>query len=322
MTDRHDDQFDPRAVQGGVDPEALSAASRLRAAADAEIPEPEGLGDADRTRLAFERELKESVARVMREPAAAPPGLRDSVSQILASGISAAASDVRTSNEAPVGRGHAAHNGLGSSDRSFWSGGPRMWMSLAAALLLVASAALLLQVASVPNGFNRGAGQASATIIEGVGRAELVGFMADEHDRCATFTPAALAKFSVTTLDQACEEAGSYLRTPLDPDSLLPGHYTFAGYGPCRVPGGGKSVHMIYRTDEPGFVPISLFIQERSDRCRLDEGRTYIVSCKESPSPLFVWRRGGLIFYLVSPDQTPAESVPADLGAPDEVVRI
>jgi hypothetical protein len=330
MTERPEKKFeasgDPPALPhdgrdaGVVDPSTLSPAARVRAIADEEVAVPSSLTDAEAGQVAFERSLREHVARAMHEPSSAPPALHDRVASILAAGAASAGEDA-------AGKGDAASppeiRTLGSSDRSFWSGGPRLWMSIAAAVLLVASAGVLFNVVGLPE---QPAGQqslAEATpIINGVPRSQLVGFMTREHDRCATLSPEVMRKLSITSLDGACAAATEYFGAPINAAELLANDYTFAGYGRCGVPGGGKSVHLVYKPRNASLQPISLFIQEDRGGCRLEEGRTYVVACEESPSPLFVWRREGLIFYLVSPQRMPAESTPTQLGAPSERVEI
>ncbi len=91
--------------------------------------------------------------------------------------------------------------------------------------------------------------------------------------------------------------------------------YVFERAGLCHVP--GKSVHLIYRAlPETGRNDqISVWIQSAADSrivASLEEGRVYRAGPRDSAHPLVVWKRGGMLFFVVG-DGQPSVDAAADV---------
>lgn len=258
----------------------LSRAAALRAAADGELA-PHKLGDvsdSEDASIAFEKALRESVGRVMGNKSA-PDALRQRIAAALAAAPEPAAADTGALRT-PMGD---------TASRSFWSGTRRRF-ALAAMLALVVTAAI---VASFQFSLFRGSGISAA-----------IHFIDNEHDRCATFGKAFERKFTATTDADSIRTAveilnsiPSVLEFPIA--SLQQAGYEFAGLGGCRIPGDGKSVHLIYRSSRQAVEPMSLFIQVDTGATDLAEGRSYIHHlADEADQTICIWRIDGFIYYL------------------------
>lgn len=118
-------------------------AARLRGVADGELPDHDAVSEDQRARVAFERTLRERVTSVM-GTASAPAGLHDRLTAAIAEENNAAEHARRaaqlnapseTENTAPIRR----------TSPSFWAGGGRRWVGVAAALVLTATVFVISQ---------------------------------------------------------------------------------------------------------------------------------------------------------------------------------
>jgi hypothetical protein len=77
--------------------------------------------------------------------------------------------------------------------------------------------------------------------------------------------------------------------------------YVLAGVGPCHVPGGGASVHLLYEPKDPSTGgPVSLFLQEATEaHAGLREGVVYM-SAREGPPMVRIWRVGDVVYHAVT----------------------
>jgi hypothetical protein len=145
-------------------------------------------------------------------------------------------------------------------------------------------------------------------------RTSLARFVAGEHTR---------------TLDEAYADrkyiykapgdAADALRADLKTDPVIPpcgNANKFAGASPCGVPGKGPSAHMQFVLpvhDENGALiegaegrKVSVFVKQDKGELELAEGVTYLVNaeaCNLTDVYIAVWRRGGLLYTLVSEDR-------------------
>jgi hypothetical protein len=278
-------------------PEPLDHASLIRAAADGELSNDDrqafdSLCASDATtqnRVAFERALRSSTSRVMAEPTRAPQSVRAAVENIFDEELAAARS-------------------FQTRHRSFWSG-RTAWASIAAAILLVAAVSI---VTNLPFGGSLprlGPPFASRFVNAST-------FVVSEHDRCSMFDDYFENKFTVRDQNDASSQAVDLLGASPVSLSLDQTGYEFAGSGKCAVPGGGVSMHVLYKPTAPDRPAMSVFLQKVTRPCPLEDGVRYRLRT-DSGDPVLVWCDGDLIYYIFCPD-TAVEQVAAQmLNAPD-----
>lgn len=98
--------------------------------------------------------------------------------------------------------------------------------------------------------------------------ASLVNFLASEHSRCSE-VGSSHANRKLTTRDPQDAVALVARFVPIDPARLLDAAgegYIFLGAGPCAVPGGGSSIHLVFVSDDESCAPVSIFLQDASSR--------------------------------------------------------
>ncbi len=209
-----------------------------------------------RDRVEFERSLRERIGVVLGTSAAsAPEGLSEQIRAALAS------ADFETVEEAaPVNLPPEPHREQVSNDRrwSLWGGPVRVnYLAVAACLALVSGAVLWGIFGSPINNFVPG-------------QADMVGdiatFTAQEHIRCADSEENRAAKAKYHDPEKTLEALQEHLSLVGPPPILFDFTdigYDFYGGGPCMVPGGEPSFHLIYihpsEHDQPVKL-ISIFI--------------------------------------------------------------
>jgi hypothetical protein len=259
----------------------LSIGALLRLGADDELTAPERdrlaahlrAHPEDAARLDTERALRARVGRILDRSPGAPADLRDSVASILRSDAS----------EAPVIR---------RTDRSFWrrSLAP---LAIAASLVFVVSASIVIRQAAVRS--------TDAAWMDANLGAEVAGFVEREHSRCVGLDDATNMKFVTSTLDGAHalieERLGAGART-LD---LSGQGLELTGAGACHVPGEGRSVHLLYRPVDGDGGAVSLFVQAGAPDFRGVDSSCLCLTDLVEGEEVLVWRRDGLVFYLVCP---------------------
>lgn len=274
-------------------PDRWSDAERCRAQADGEAP----LTESSDPRIAFEQELKRRVARAMQGDAA-PADLRARVFARL--------------SEAPV-HTHigATHAGRPHRRRSLWWAAAAL-VVIAGGLALVLPTRLSLigpssQIAQTPG------------MLAPERLARLISFTASQHDQCALLSDAFNSKMKARTEAEASKIAIELLpKVPsvldLQCGALAKAGYQFAGLGRCAVPGRGRSAHLIYKPD-PAIAPnapiVSLFVQEDVGDLPLEFGCALRSQPCDSTTGdgcvccVTMWRKDGLIYYLVAPPLSP-----------------
>lgn len=246
----------------------------------------------DRARIDAERGLRARVGQLGAQAPAPSSDLRERVAGILAGDASEA--------DAPVIR---------RTDRSFWQRSLAP-LAIAASLLLVVSASLIIRQAAVST--------SGAWMSETFG-AEVAGFVDREHDRCAGLNDATNMKFVTNTIDGANALMLKRLGAAPATIDLSSRGLTLAGAGACHVPGEGRSVHVLYRPTGEDGAPVSLFVQSGAAAFEgVDERSLCIQRPSGERDEVLVWRRDGLLYYLVSPPGRDAEALLGALGAPTD----
>jgi len=285
-------------------------AALLRLAADGELtPEERRRVDAhlsqhpeDRARVAFEQSLRDRVATLMSRdvPDAAP--LRESI-----------VAAMRQESETPAAPVQAARSDddatrvIRRTDRSFWRRSLTP-IAIAAGILLAATATIIVRQAMVQT--------AAPTWLDRAQGAEVARFVEDEHLRCAALDDQTNTKFTAHTMTEAQQLIADRLggsSMPLDLSSM---GMTLAGAGGCTVPGGGESVHILYRPQSPDARPVSLFVQVDTTDFQGEDDECLCLNDYADDHEVLLWRRDGLIFYLVCPRGEAADRVLNTLGAP------
>lgn len=253
-------------------------------------------------RMAFERDLRAAVARAMGD-AASPPTLRERIIDAIRAhkgGLSAAERlrMVRPEDHPTVYRARPALR-------------KQLWLAAAAAMVIVVGL-----LAMNPGGMIRWGPPVIASSGVPVNRiTRFVSFTVDQHEGCAGFERHFKRKMTARTQADAIRTAIEILsKVPsvleLRSADLAAAGYHFAGLGPCAVPGRGRSVHMLYKPDPsiaPGAPVVSLFAQEdvgdlpfATDACFSNAPRDEAERASGGVT-VTVWRKNGLIFYLVAP---------------------
>lgn len=298
----------------GFDPRRLSEAARIRAAADNELPaDAVPAGEHAAKQIDFERALRDSVGRSMGD-AQAPEALRARVLALMAQ-------QPDEQEHAAVHR-HGAHERGREVDPGRAAAGRRprsmRWAIAAAMVALVGGVAVSQRWLATP-GVPLSSERASL----------LISFMSEEHKACADFGPLFERKMKVRDEAAAVKEAIELLaRVPevleLPGDEMARAGYRFAGLGRCHVPGRGRSAHLIYKAQEsvsPGAPPVSLFVQEDSGEIALEDQCSYRSEGGDVRPCLRMWRKDGLVYYLITPQGTP-DAIRRAFAVPEREERL
>lgn len=277
----------------------------LRAAADGELPEK--LNDRLRSsseacessdaRIAFERNLRSACARVLQpdteEAPAASAELHATIGRIASAARAATNTAVHpaTKREASAAGRRRAARRLG-------------WIALTAITLVVGVAVGMKLAAPAP------------TFLTSPERARiaLTGFLESEHRRCTLNERALKNKMTEYTLSEVPTKFAGLLGAELSVASVQRAGYQFLGCGRCAVPGRGESVHLIFRdSSRPALTSeqraalkngddaqLSLFIQSDTDELPIDANTTYRLETGLGEPLVLIWRRDGLVYYLVT----------------------
>jgi anti-sigma factor RsiW len=296
----------------------LPLAALIRLAADGEISaeqerrlEIELERDPDLARrVEAEQRLRSSVARAFESAPATPAGLRDRVAAAMAS--------AELGDAAPLHKDSVpARMASVTRDRSFWAGPAARVLAAAAALTLVAT---VFVVSRSPAG-DPAIGS----------RTRAVQFVASEHGRCVADIAPGLGKFRVDDAQDMPGLAGDVLGQEITLADLIAGgvqNVAFIDAGRCGVPGGGGSMHLRFEVpSDAGGEPdtFSLFVQQNTGSLELSEGVTYALDPSDggtvdlkSPS-IYVWLRGGLVYYLVVDNAKACGAIREHLAAPTDI---
>lgn len=302
MTDDRTQHPDPNTPPAPIDPASMNRAELIRAAADGEVP-MDRIPASDRTRVEFERALRQAVDRVSPD-ATAPDHLRASIMQAFREHAPPAAA-------APVG----ASDSRATTSPSFWNRAPR-WLGVAALLALCATVVVM----SIRTGYTTFGGHQGAI--------KTASFIQREADSCTQLDEHFNAKFRARSMDEARDLATSiFQKTPeallRADDALTAMGYRFAGFGRCAVPGPGDSAHLIYHADANHADALSLFIQQESDALALERDCCYLLPGGEaSDDRVVAWREDGFIYYLFSHNPTAIDTARSIFQAPQRQITL
>ncbi|MFI4854146.1 MAG: hypothetical protein ACIAQF_04090 [Phycisphaerales bacterium JB065] len=315
MADHTPNNPNPHPQQPTQLPDGLSDAARIRAIADGELA-PGETGDA--SGVAFERELRQAVARAMSEPQAAPAGLRESILARLE----------QEAQEEPIPFAEAKPTrDAGIHRSSLFSGFLPRLMAIAAVLILSTAAIYLgaQQFASTPSNLpTNGQGLNLQTV------SSQLQFVQKEHNRCSDISTGNFtSKIKATDPDDARAFAESRLgcggaRLADAIERMRASGYEFIGVGACSVPGGGKSVHALFTPTQwsDKLHPVSLFLLESPGAGCKDAKAGVCYSCpkaKQEGKPSMMWRDENLIVFIHADSPQSIDVARTACHAPDAV---
>ncbi len=252
----------------------------------------------DQARIDFERGLRDATAKAM-NTGAAPAELRQSIETMFA--------EQQTADTVgpPETKSH-----------SYWSQ-PRRVGAIAALILFAFSVVLIIQRPNQSNGWSAGLSQ------------RVVSWIQTEHNKCCDSDKYREKKLNVVTVADAQERSRIDLGAAPTHIQIENAGYKFVGYGSCHIPGGGASGQIIYAPINGVGEPVSLFVQQ--DNGQLDSVATNndciegIIADRSKADPgdqLYIWRRDGLIYYLITCTQNKAKPCLTSLGAPDNRISL
>jgi len=299
-------------------PDGMSNTAKIRAAADFE-----GGDDRDSSQaIAFERELRQAVSRAMAEPSRAPEGLRE---RILASFDQEYASQHEPASTASSpSMLLSEHKPQPVSERqpSIYALFPRF---AAIAAVLVLSGSLIYLGAQQFFGPQLQSQTIAASTV-----ANQLQFVQREHSRCSDIASGA---FSAKIVATGLEESQAYAQSQLGCGGprlaqaiayMEAAGFSLVGVGPCKVPGGGKSLHALFNptsTDE-SLKPVSVFLLESpAEGCKNAKPGVCYACPKSTASgrPAMLWRDGNIMVFAHSVSESSLESVRSAYAAPDVI---
>ncbi len=283
----------------GTDPQNHAAPSAravlLRAAADHELTATQSVALAehlsahpdDARVIEFERRLREEVATLSGRKAS--DALRDRIGALAASQGDDALS--------PLGRIESR----GGSQT-------RRWLAIAASLVIVAGGGY-----AVVQTLQSGVPHSAPVAMDDSYRASLVSFVRDFNEQCELHTERAMSELKITAIEEAPAAFATLMGRSIGIGSISIPAFHFLGGGPCSVPGGGKSFHLVFESDETDAARcpvVSLFIQQDTGEMKIDPGQTFRLTPKSGDvtpaysGDIYVWRKDGFVYFLVSTSQT------------------
>lgn len=152
---------------------------------------------------------------------------------------------------------------------------------------------------------------------------ELSAYLSDEFKAVSREGTRLEQKLPVTDPAQISESLHNWIGQAITVEELFPGGgIRVLGTGPAAVPGPGKSVHLklAVEGDKGGVAKseLSLLIQMYRQMPVLDDKGAYTLPGRglgvDAP-PITVWRRGGLVCYLVSNTKSGMAALRQALGA-------
>ncbi len=235
-------------------------------------------------RVMHQQQLRQAVDRAMQDPTAtAPDSLRESIEQLAAQ---TPITPTSTPPEAAPAQEPSHHDTPRQAPTLGWIG---RWVPAAvAAVLLISATALFYQ-------FNP---TATASPVSDARYAVFV----NRHLGCSRMIEKLMhmERFA-QNLEALPESLAAYLGDQPTPGlDLASIGYTFYAVGQCNAP-GGQSVHLVYHhKDHPdGQNALSLWIRRYTGSPAIKPDQPYLVAPSGTPSPMIVWRRGGMIYYLI-----------------------
>lgn len=127
-------------------------------------------------------------------------------------------------------------------------------------------------------------------------------------------------KLPVTEAEKVPDGLHTWIGQEVTVEEMFPGGgVKLVAAGPAAVPGPGKSAHFKLGTDKGG-AQMSLFVMKNWESPKIGDAEAYTLAGRglgaEAP-PITIWRRGGLVYALVSNNASGMGVLRQALGAPE-----
>lgn len=197
---------------------------------------------------------------------------------------------------------------------------PWTWLALAAGVALVAGVTYRTAFAPPPR-------PSGGVLVNPEHRSALVSFVSGQHEECELHAQLVARRFRIGPLQAAAPVLSRIIGAAPDLGRIEASGVRYLGAAECAVPGRGASLHIVLDAGVPSesdgggrTALVSLFVQQDHDELSLEPGRTYRMVPRESgpgagPAEIFVWRKGGLVYFLVSTSEVKLDAVRRGLGA-------
>lgn len=182
------------------------------------------------------------------------------------------------------------------------------WALVAAAAILLTVVAGLLILPTIAPG-------AGTWPPDDAARASLVSFLGGEHSNCAPLTRYAERKLPIRDRVAAETFVARWTPEPVRVLNAAGDGYRLVGVGPCGVPGGGDSAHMVFAPIAGEGAPISVFLQDATARRPQALPRTLASLGETSDGQVVrVFMHGACLVYVVAPSDADAARIAANLA--------
>jgi len=206
---------------------------------------------------------------------------------------------------------------MSESKGEFWSGRRKKFWTIGVILMLLTAGGVAAAYLIVVK-------KESANLPRPAAKGELSAYLSDEFKAANREGTRLEKKFPVTDPAQFAESMQSWVGPKVTWEEFFPGGgVKMLGAGAAAVPGPepAKSAH-IQLAPEPDKTNLgmSIFIQRYTGFPALDDREAYSLPGRnlgQGAPPITVWRRGGLICYLVSNSKDGIEVLRQALGAPE-----
>jgi len=142
--------------------------------------------------------------------------------------------------------------------------------------------------------------------------ASLVAAVTEQHVECSAIEN----HFLAAGFPKVRAELGPAVRGYLEHDAAVPDlvsrGYTFAGAGPCKIP-GGKTLHLLFRSNSTGKV-VSVFMQPDHGQVDIEPDRAAEAAGPGADHPMVVWRSEGVVYFLVGDSFGDVQAAAAEMG--------
>jgi hypothetical protein len=261
---------------------------------------------ADRAVIEQERRLREAIAQG--EAGKAPALLREQIERIR--------QDAQAGGAEPLVLQRTI------AQRGGWRFRRTLVVGLAASLVMAIGLIALTRPAPLP---------VQGEVINAAHRSSVLKFVSAQHGECELYAKLVAERFTIGPVSAAPSELAKILGIApslgdLAAGASSPAGVEYLGAARCAVPGRGDSVHVVLAVG--GVVPdaagraslVSLFVQEDRDELLIERGRTYFMTSKTGewtgvPMSILVWRKDGLIYFLVGTTSDKLEAARIELGA-------
>lgn len=200
------------------------------------------------------------------------------------------------------------------SESQFWSKERKKFWIIGLVLILVAAGVVagIYLNARKPDGVPREAG-----------KGELAAYLSDEHKAAFREGTRLEQKFDVNDSEQLADKVRDWTGNRISfAEMFTGGGVKFLSAGASQVPGAGNAAHLRLESDGSKGATgekFSLFIKQYRKLPELEEGGAYSLPGRlggDAP-PIQVWKKGGLVYFLVCNTRPGIECLRQALGAPE-----